>query len=123
MDDCLYPNICLPPTLPPHSTPLTNTLSRTKSSPSLKLMYKLQFDVVENIDFFSAYKFRIFEMVSNCFDTPVPIVPSCFVSRVQICSSSDFYTIILTFLSFHTNLDFFVVSVFLNCIIQGRALR
>lgn len=27
------------------------------------------------------------------------------------------------FLSFHTNLDFFVVSVFLNCIIQGRALR
>lgn len=24
------------------------------------------------------------------------------------------------FLSFHTNLDFFVVSVFLNCIIQGR---
>lgn len=52
MDDCLYPNICLPPTLPPHSTPLTNTLSRTKSSPTLKLMYKLQFNVVENIDFF-----------------------------------------------------------------------
>lgn len=53
-------------------------------------MYKLQFDVVENIDCFSAYKFQIFEMVSNCFDTPVPIVPA--LSRVSKYASHLTFT-------------------------------